>query len=141
MNKIKLHLLGLGLALALFLPACSTIPAGQQAADMATIAQLAAYTGARYDLIDHPDHKPFYVASVAALDLLIKDANYDPVAFANALKALPIKQLSGQKGDLVVGVAVILWDSYAARVISLNKATYVKAVVQATRDGLTLALK
>mgnify|MGYP001451853375 CR=1 FL=1 len=79
---------------------CSSIPLEDETREMATIAEVAAYTGARYDLLEHPGHRVFYEASLAALNSLVQDADYDPQKFAAALQGLPIKELRDDQGAL-----------------------------------------
>jgi hypothetical protein len=130
------------LAVALVLsPGCSSIPLEDQTREMATIAEVAAYTGARYDLLEHPGHRVFFEASLAALDSLVRDEDYDPQKFAAALQGLPIKELRDDQGALLVGSAVILWDAYAARVINLDKTKFVQPVIAAVQRGLRRALQ
>lgn len=146
MNKIHQIKAGILLAIvtsiiALFVgPGCSSIPQETKITRMKGIAELAAFTGATVDLRDNPDHKPFYVASVAALDSLLKSQDYSPVKFTEALNQLPIKQLSSSKGDLIVGVAVILWDQYLAEMIHVDQTVYVAPVMTAVRNGLNRAI-
>jgi hypothetical protein len=119
---------------------CRTAPPQQATQRMAAIAELAAYTGAGLDLVDHPQRRIYYEASVAALDGMLKDRNYSPAAFAAALQKLPVRELRGEKGALIVGAAVLLWDQYAAEIVNLDQEQTVKPVVVSVRNGLARAL-
>lgn len=119
---------------------CAGVPTERKISRMATLAELAAFTGASIDLADNPAHRPYFEASRAALDGLVRSENYDPTAFAAALSGLPVKELKGEKGSLVVGAAVILWEEYAAEVVNLDRSTYVKPVIAAVAKGLARAL-
>ncbi len=45
---------------------------------LSTVAELAAFTGTTYWLQSHPADRVYFAASLAALDSLLKDRNYDP---------------------------------------------------------------
>lgn len=128
------------LAILAGLTGCASVPPEQRIARMATLAELAAYTGSSVDLTAHPDHKVYYEASLAALDGLLQSANYDPTAFARALQQLPVKELRGDTGAIVVNSAVILWHEYAAEVVNLDTTQYVRPVIVSVRNGLARSL-
>jgi hypothetical protein len=107
---------------------------------LSTIAELAAFTGSQYWLHDHPQDRQYFAVSLAALDSLLKDRNYDPQALTAALSSLPVRQLQGDKGALIVSAATILYDGYASEVVNLDKATYIAPVIAAIRNGLFRAL-
>lgn len=137
---MKTLLLSPILALVILLTGCSTVQNPQLSGDLAAIAGVAAYTGTAYYLNDHPDKRPIFEASKQMLDGLINAGNSDPIAFQKALANLPIKELKGNKGAIMVGAAVILWDSYAARATALDKSQQVIPVIVAVRDGIARAL-
>lgn len=128
------------LASVMFTGCSSTPPTATKAARMKAVAELAAYTGSQVDLIDNPDHRPFFEASVVALDSLLQSKDYDPAKFVAALRNLPIKRIGDDKGAIIVTSAVILWDLYAAEIVNLDKAVYVKPVIEGVRSGLARAL-
>jgi hypothetical protein len=107
---------------------------------LATVAELAAFSGSSYWLGGHPQDRPYFALSLAALDSLLKDRNYDPQALTAALSSLPVKQLQGDKGALIVSAATILYDGYASEVVNLDKAIYIAPVIAAIRNGLFRAL-
>ncbi len=107
---------------------------------LATIAELAAFTGTQYWLGSHPQDRPYFALSLAALDSLLKDRNYDPQALSTALSGLPVRQLQGDKGALIVSAATILYDGYANEVVNLDQAVYIAPVISAIRNGLFRAL-
>lgn len=112
----------------------------QQGQTLAAIAGVAAYTGCSIDLNDNPDRLVMYKASKVALDSLIKDENYTPYAFRDALSQLPVRQLAGYKGTLMVGSAVRLWDSYKDQVVNLDGSVFIKPILMSVRDGLRDAI-
>jgi hypothetical protein len=124
----------------LSLVGCSTVPQNQTA-QLAGIAEVAALHWNRL-LFRGPSRESAAIRSEPkqALNGLINDNNSDPAAFTKALSALPIKELKGDKGVIVVGAAVILWDTYASQVTTLDQAKKVMPVVIAVRNGLARAL-
>jgi hypothetical protein len=123
----------------LSLVGCSTVPS-DKTAQLAGLAEVAAFSGTAYYLADHPDKAPIFEAAKQALDGLIADGNSDPIAFQKALANLPVKELKGDKGVIVVGAAIILWDTYAGQITKLDQAKKVLPVIVAVRDGLARAL-
>lgn len=71
----------------------------------AMAAQQAAKIGAMADLQRHPEHREAYAASVAMLAAVT-----DPTQLAAALDALPIRQLHGPDGTIVISSVVLLYD-------------------------------
>src|SRR5258708_36130060 len=133
------------LCLLLFNSGCASVaptPAAdaQRLQRLATIAELAAFSGTTYWLSGHPLDRQYFAVSLAALDSLLKDRNYDPQALTAALSSLPVRQLQGDKGALIVSAATILYDGYASEVVNLDKATYIAPVIAAIRNGLFRAL-
>lgn len=122
----------------------NTDPAAVEAARIArmtTVAELAAFTGTSLRLQSHPQDRPLFEASLAALDVLVSDQNYDPAALQGALQKLPIKELQGEQGALILGAALILYDSYARDVVKLDRSIYVLPVINAVRSGISRGLR
>jgi hypothetical protein len=75
---------------------------------------------------------------------LIAAGNFSAADLTAALQALPVKELQGGEGTLIVGEAVILWDQYGRQLASLDKAqvfqTYILPVAKAIYEGLDMAL-
>lgn len=139
-SAAKMLCVAFSIAFMLAATGCSTVTPDARVQRMANVAELATFTAVSLDLADNPIHKQYYLASAAALSTLLRDGNYSPAAFADALKELPVKRLSGEKGAIIVGTAVILWDQYAAEVVTLDQAKYVRPVIAATLSGLDRAL-
>lgn len=124
---------------------CATRPTApgetpQAVNDIATAAELAAYTATTYHLIDHPDARPQFENVRAVLASLVATNNFDPIAFTSALQKLPLKEIKGEKGALIVNGAIILWQAYGQRVVHLDRAVYVKPVLEHTLAGFNRAL-
>jgi len=92
----------------------------------------------------HPQARPQFETARTSLRALIAAGTFSASDLTAALQALPIKELQGDEGTLIVGEAVILWDSYGVQLADLDKAkvfaTYILPVAQALLDGLDMAL-
>ena len=92
----------------------------------------------------HPQARPQFETARLAVRTLLAAGSFSPADLTAALQALPIKELQGDQGTLVVGEAVILWDTYGQQLANLDKAkvfeTYIKPVAQGLLDGLDMAL-
>lgn len=127
-------------ALLAFSPGCATLTPEQKADNMASIANIAAYTGASLDLIQNPEHRLAYEAVVAGIDLLLRENDYSPGKFVALMQQLPVKELAGPKGLIIVTSAVMLWDNYARQTVNLDRSVYVAPVMRAVRAGLFSAM-
>src|ERR1044071_557823 len=126
----------------------NTVPDVQQ---MTAIAKSAAYLGTSVylnglppRLAGHPGDRPAFVTARSSLGALIAAGNFSAADLTAALQALPVKELQGGEGTLIVGEAVILWDQYGRQLASLDKAqvfqTYILPVAKAIYEGLDMAL-
>lgn len=127
----------------LLLPACVSTPQGKQLDTdrVARIAGAAAYFGVAVDLTEHPDHRPAYAVAVEALRGLEAQNNYDPIAFAEALRELHIREFEGPEGVIFVQAAVFLWDEALAVVAPVTRAELVQKVLPKVRSGIERALE
>ena len=130
------------LAGALLLVGCASTPETTQATvrRVATFAELAAYTGAQVDIVANPGHRAAYVAAHQALDAMLQSENYSPSEFADALKLLPIKELKGYQGAIIVTSAIVVWQDYSKEVLDLDKGVYIKPIIMSVNNGLVRAL-
>ena len=108
--------------------------------EMAAIAELAAYNGTIIHVHDNPGDRPIFDAVEQALAAALAAEDYDPVQFADTLRVLPLDKLSGDKGDLLVGSAVIIWQRYSQRLMALDEEAAVRPVIEAVRNGMQRAL-
>lgn len=129
--------------LLLLLPGCVTTPTGTKVDTdrVARIAGAAAYFGVSFDLTENPEHRAAYAVAVEALRGLEAEGNYDPIAFAEALRELKVREFSGPEGTLFVQAAVFLWDETLAIVAPMTRAELVQKVLPKVRDGIERALK
>jgi len=119
---------------------------------MCTTAQSAAYLGSVIYLNGlgsknfpaHPEARPQFELARTSLRALIAGGSFDGAQLTAALQGLPIQELQGAQGSLIVGEAVILWDQYGQQLARLDKAqifaTYVLPVAKSILDGLDMAL-
>lgn len=112
----------------------------QKAARVATVAQLAAFDGASIWLTSHPDDRQYFEAARTSLKLLLATDTINPADFTAALQGLPIKELQGPNGALIVGSAVILYDAYLRENVNLDANVYLRPVITAVAQGLDRAL-
>lgn len=112
----------------------------------ASIAETATTYGVSNDLQNHPKNRPAYEASLQALNLLLLSEKYDPASLKSALANLPIKELKGTQGALIISGVVNVFQ-LAIRPGDTNSVLYeinseaaVAAVGKAIRDGIQTAL-
>lgn len=92
----------------------------------------------------HPEDRPKFEKARASLQALIAAGTFSVGDLKAALQALPVSEMQGDAGRLVIGEAVVLWDTYGRQLATLDQAQvfngYVLPVAQALLDGLNLAL-
>jgi hypothetical protein len=145
--KIRLTLALASMLAVMGLTGCTTTSTGQKVPDAALMkatAQEAALIGTTLYLKDHPEQRPTFVTVRASVKALLDAGNFDAAALTASLQALPIKELQGNDGILIVGAAVTLWDAYGKQLAALDKnqvgVLYVLPVIQGVYDGLNAAL-
>ena len=122
---------------------CSTTPTGQKVPDvkaMSAVAQSAAAIGSMVWLEHNPGDRATFEQVRTGLRILIASGTFQASDLTTLLRQLPIKELKGDSGTLIVGTAVTLWDVYGRQLTDLDKAqvfaTYVLPVAQAILAGL-----
>lgn len=122
---------------------CSTMSTEQRINNVASLANLAAYTGTAIHLEDNEQDAPFFAAAVAALDKLADDGTYQPAELLAALEVLPVDMLndSGGKSAIIITGAVMLFDQGANQLITPDTPQAVRQIAAAIRDGINLALE
>jgi hypothetical protein len=117
----------------------------------AGVARSAAYLGTKIyleglppKLAGHPNDRQAFEMARTSVKALIAAGTFTSADLSAALQSLPIKELQGESGTLIVGEAVVLWDTYGRLLANLDKAQAFQAFVlpfaQAIADGLDLAL-
>jgi hypothetical protein len=113
-------------------------------ADIARVARIAgdaARIGAAIYMQEHPEARAQFALAYSILDSLIRDENYDPLKFREALAGLPFDRFKGSAGELYITLAVIVWDELAHEFIAVNEKAWAKPVMVSVRDGLGRALR
>lgn len=108
---------------------------------VARIAGEAAQIGTRIYLTEHPVERPKFALAYSILDSLIRDEDYDPVKFRDALAGLPFDQFKGSGGELYIALAIIVWDELTHEFIAVNERSWARPVMVSVRDGLGRALR
>lgn len=115
------------------------------------IVQSAAYLGTTIYLQGippnvpaHPNDRQAFETARTSVKALIAAGTFTSADLTAALQALPIKELQGGNGTLIVGEAVTIWDSYGRLLTSLDKAQafqqFILPFAQAVANGLDQAL-
>lgn len=135
------------LAALLCFAGCTTTPTGQSVPDpivLRTVSQEAAALGGQFWLVSHPENRNEFELARASLAALIATGNGTPADLQKALAGLPIKQLEGSQGAVLISGAVVLLDAAGRQLIKLDSAqvwsAYVEPVAQGLLAGLDMAL-
>ena len=135
MNK----LLSLLAVVALFVGCSTTQPgSGSQTERIGNLVELAAYTGTAVWLVDHPGDAPKFRAAAIALGALTTG---DPIALHQILSTLPIKELKSEKGAIIIGVAILLYEAELPHLTPINQASLAALVAKRIQSGINLALQ
>lgn len=111
--------------------------AAQRIERVSAIAELAAYTGTAVRLVDHPEDRAKFQA---AADALGAASAGDSTALQRVLSTLPVKELKGDKGAIIIGAAVLLYETELKRLTTIDQTSLVGAVSASIRAGITRAL-
>lgn len=121
--------------------ACTTTDhATVTVSDAAEVANLAAYAGAAIHLAEHPEDAPYFRAAVHALDGALASPDWQPATLAEALSALPVTELQGNRGRIYITAGVQLWISASRRLMLIDESGDARTIAMSIRDGLAQAL-
>lgn len=100
------------------------------------IAEIASRRGTYEVLKANPEYAVYFDTTVTALDqLLLKETvSYDDLDAA--LKKLPVKELQGAEGSLIIRDAVDIYDALLRETLRLKDGTRLRAFAEAIRDGI-----
>jgi RecA/RadA recombinase len=101
------------------------------------VAELAAYTGTALWLTEHPGDRAKFQA---AADALAAATTGDLVVLQKVLASLPVKELKGEKGAIIIGAAILLYETELSRLTKIDQASAVAVVSAKVRAGITRAL-
>lgn len=108
------------------------------------VAQDATAVGATMLLQQKPEYRPQLELARMSVKALLATGNGSPAELQAALSGLPIKQLQGNQGALIVTSAVTLIDAAGARLKAVDSkqvwASYVQPIAQGIANGLDQAL-
>jgi len=108
------------------------------------IAQDASAVGTSVFLQTNPQYRPAFELARTSIKALLAAGNGSPADLQAALAGLPLAQLKGTQGALIVSSAVTLIDLAGRQLQAADKkqvwATYVQPVAQGIADGLDQAL-
>jgi hypothetical protein len=120
---------------------------------MSAVARSATYLGTSIYLnglgdktrvVPHPEARPQFELVRTSLKTLIAAGTFSAADLTAALQSLPVKELQGSDGTLIVGEAVLLWDEYGQALATLDQSkifdTYLLPVARAIVAGLDQAL-
>lgn len=118
---------------------CATVQPGAptQAERIGNIAEVAAYTGTAVWLVDHPADAPKFAAAAAALGVLTAPS---PEDLHRILYTLPIRQLKSEKGVIIIGAAILLYESELPRLTPIDQQSLAGTVARRIQSGITNAL-
>jgi len=133
---------GLALVCALGLgTGCATTDQATRAARLQGMVEMAAYSGAAFHLVDHPEDFPRFELAGQTLNLLIRDGQFDVIKFRRALAGLPVRELKGEKGSILIEAGVVFFDALSRETVEVERRAYLKAVMVGMRDGLQRAVR
>jgi hypothetical protein len=111
--------------------------------DVARISRLAggaAQLGSQAWLAKNPNDRRYFVIANESLKGLVDSQNYDPAAFAQALSVLPMKELQGPEGSIIISGALLVWDEALASSTGLNRIELVAATLKKVQEGIQKTL-
>jgi len=114
-------------------PGCVTGPDGKRVPDvqlMQSVAKDASYLGTTFYLRAQPQDRPLFLLARDSLATLIAAGSFSPDQLSQALSNLPIRELKGEQGELIVGAAVTLWDAYGRQLAALDQDKVFETYVQ-----------
>lgn len=133
--------------LCLVMGGCVTSPTGNRTVDpivLTAVSQEAAAVGASLWLSSHPQDRAQFEFARTSLAALVALGNGSPADLQAALSGLPIVQLKGTQGSVIVSGAVVLLDTAGRELAKVDSSKiyddFVKPVAQGLLAGLDQAL-
>lgn len=103
-----------------------------------TSAQLGVY----YAMRQEPKTRAYFEAAHLALDVLLKEGQYDPAQLHQALGQISIEELRSEDVRIAIEAAVNLYSACWSEQVqaSLEREIYIRPVLAALRDGISFGL-
>lgn len=148
-RDMKRLLFSLILSLSLLASGCRTNIGTTEINDsrvrqVALVAELAAFNGAKVYLIDHPEKRVVFEKVSNDLGVLLATDTVFLDKFLTIVRTLPIKELNSEKGQLIVDNAVILFGALKSDVIKLDQleqAQKLEPIAVGLKSGIDKALR
>lgn len=142
--RSALSLLVLAASTLLFNAGCASKTGGSGSVDwkkFEPMIEVAAYTGAKIYLVEHPEMETLFMSAVDVLDALVADPQINVAKLANALQGLPIKELQDPKAAIIIGSTIVLWNAYKDQIpIGDEGAAVLRPIAVRLRNGLGTAM-
>jgi hypothetical protein len=131
------------LGLLLFGFGCTTTPSGSKIPDPALLqltAQEASAVGTILWLKDHPNDRAKFELARTSLKGLVAAGSGSPADLQAALQSLPISELNGTQGAVIISSAVVLMDRAGQQLVGLDKSQIWSRYVAPIAMGLAAGL-
>lgn len=131
-------------ALALILVTGCTLFRGSappdRAARLGIVVETAVFTGTQLALAKHPELRPQFTDALAGLDSVTSTNGINVAQLQAALSRLPVKELRGDTGALLITSAITVYEATLAQGTQVNQDSYAAVVAKAVSSGLHRAL-
>lgn len=124
----------------LFQPGCANPPTAKQLANIKAISRGAGELGTLYALRGDSSLRPAFEAVEQELGRLMEASDYDYGKFVAALQKLPISELRGEFGAVLISNGVLIFDLAAGLFWGPEKPLAVAASMEGLREGIRAAL-
>jgi hypothetical protein len=124
----------------LFQPGCANPPTAKQLANIKNISRGAGELGTLYALRGDSSLRPAFEAVEQELGRLMEASDYDYAKFVAALQKLPVSELRGEFGAVLISNGVLVFDLLAGLFWGPEKPLAVAASMEGLREGIRAAL-
>lgn len=121
----------------LLLSGCSSLQTQQR---LARVVSTSVEYGTMLHLRHNPQDRPQFETALGTLNKIIDDGSFDPLAFAEVIRKLPIKELKGSDADIYVQLGLVALDELVTDISGVTSKPQVQILVTRARDALSRAL-